>query len=128
MFHMDTKNSPINRAMAAEIKGARVAAGLTTEQLAEATGISVPTLNRMSSRDIRDINITQMAAIAEAVKVPLVELIERAERRATDMSVAAANNVSKIHPREMTADQLDSYRGDKAADGFDEEADAPEDD
>ena len=79
---METKDSRINRAVAAQIKGARVAAGLTIEELSRLTDIPVGTLNRMSSKDIRDINVTQLAAISRAVKVPVGELMRRAEEMA----------------------------------------------
>lgn len=93
---MDSKKSAINRAMAAEIKGARIAAGLSVEALSEQSGLTVGTLNRMSSKDVRDINITQMHLIAKAVGVPLAELVQRAEanaaRKVGAMSDGGADN------------------------------------
>lgn len=67
--HMETKNSRLNRAMGQVLKGARTEAGLTAAELAAHTGISVGTINRMSSEDVRDISISQIVLIAGAVDV-----------------------------------------------------------
>jgi transcriptional regulator with XRE-family HTH domain len=109
--------------MAAEIKGARTAAGLTIEQLAEASGVSVGVLNRMSSTDIRDINVTQLDLIGKAVGVSPAELFRRAEAHAARVEMSAPTaTVTELHP----AEDFDKYEGRQAANAFDNEADAPE--
>ena len=128
---MATKDSPMNRATAAEIKAERMAQGIDNAKLAELSGVPVATLNRISSKlDLRDINVSQLAAIAGALKVPTAELIHRAEKRAQrlaeEMSVVEGENVLAF-PKPKTAAEFDAYEGDSAAHEFDPEADAPED-
>lgn len=119
LSRVETKDSPINRAMAAEIKAERVAQDLTIKDLAKASGVPEGTLNRMTSKDIRDINITQMALIAEALGMTLVELVSRAEARAARISASEARvtNVTPLRRKrlsDMTVDEIEGIQ-EKAA-------------
>lgn len=80
---MATKDSIMNRALAAEIKAERTARGWDIPTLARASGLSLGTANRISSKnDLRDINVTQIAQIAAAFGMEAAALINRAEARA----------------------------------------------
>lgn len=119
LTHVETKDSAINRAMAAEIKAERVAQDMTIKDLAKASGVPEGTLNRMTSKDIRDINITQMALIAEALGMTLVELVSRAEARAARISASEARvtNVTPLRQKklsDMTVDEIEGIQ-EKAA-------------
>lgn len=99
--------------MAAEIKAERVAQDMTIKGLAEKSGVPEGTLNRMTSKDIRDINITQMSLIAGALGLDLAELVKRAEARARRlaMSEATGTNVTQLRSKsfnELTVEELDN--------------------
>lgn len=119
LTRVETKDSAINRAMAAEIKAERVAQDMTIKDLAKASGVPEGTLNRMTSKDIRDINITQMALIAEALGMSLADLVTRAEARAERISASEARvtNVLPLRKRnlsEMTVAEIEGIH-EKAA-------------
>jgi len=71
----------INAALAATLNGERVAAGMTFDQLAAATGISKRTLLRQLSSMERHIGIADAANIAEQFNLSLGEALAMAERR-----------------------------------------------
>lgn len=105
--------------MAAEIKAERVAQDMTIKGLAEKSGVPEGTLNRMTSKDIRDINITQMSLIAGALGLDLAQLVKRAEARAVKLAASEgrASNVTQLRPKkvtEMTVEEIESIT-DKAA-------------
>lgn len=79
----------INRAMAdvlvAEYKGQRK----TQLQLVNATGINATTMQRILVGK-SDIDVTQLAAFAEVLRVPADELMRRAFAKAEAMSEASA--------------------------------------
>lgn len=72
--------SPINHALAAEIRAERAAAGLTQQQLATASGINYETLRLVLTGE-RPINITQIVALATVFSITPADLVHRATRR-----------------------------------------------
>lgn len=64
------------RALAAEIRAERAALGMTQQALAEQTGLSKSTVVRIEAAT-RAADINQLAAIADALRMPLAELVER---------------------------------------------------
>lgn len=74
----------INRAMADELTAAYRGERLSQAKLAEMSGMTLTTLQRILSGK-RDINVTQIAALAEAVKVSPEDLMRRAIERAERM-------------------------------------------
>lgn len=71
----------LNAALAATLNGERVAAGLTFDELATVTGIPKRTLLRKVSTTERHLNIEDVRRIADALGVPLVDVMVRAEGR-----------------------------------------------
>lgn len=71
----------INAALAATLNGERVAAGMTFDQLAAATGISKRTLLRQLSSMERHIGIADAATIAAQFDLTLAEALSMAEAR-----------------------------------------------
>lgn len=71
----------LNAALAATLNGERVAAGLTFDELATVTGIPKRTLLRKVSTTERHLNIDDVARIAGAVGLTVVEALARAEGR-----------------------------------------------
>jgi transcriptional regulator with XRE-family HTH domain len=128
------KKSPMNLALAAELRAERGAKQMTVKQLSEAAGIPTATLNRVLAGE-RDINITQIGHLARALSIdPAVltrravlrmggmevleaEAEERATRNGVAMSEATATNVTRLHNRndQLTAEQIDAGTEDKAA-------------
>lgn len=131
---MKTKDTKINQAMGAELRAERSAVEMTVEDLAAEAGMSVSTLKRVLRGSV-DIGIPQIAAIAAAMDahrdrpISPQELVRKAVERAGGyevfMSEASDSNVTQLHPRSMTTDELDNYKGNRAA-NFDEEADTDE--
>lgn len=71
----------LNAALAATLNGERVAAGMTFDALAAATGISKRTLLRQLSTMERHIDVSDVAAIAEQFNLTAVEVFVMAEQR-----------------------------------------------
>lgn len=130
LIHVETKASRINLAMGAQIKAEQAGKHLTSEQMAERTGINLTTYNRIVSKTPRDINVTQVEAIAEVVGLHPAELVRAAVERANRdrMSEVAAHDVPTIPRRPVTAEDFDTYQGDRAATGIDEESERDEED
>lgn len=121
---MDGKDSRLNQAMAAEIRGERVARDLTQERLAEASGISYSTIKRIERGKV-DISTGDLGAIASVFsnqepEVGPHQLMERAVTRAggyeTLLSVAASKT-DDLHTkrkqneaRAMTVEQIESQQ------------------
>lgn len=148
---MDTKNSPMNAALAAEIRAEKGAKSprMSSARLAELSGMPKMTMDRIL-RGERDINITQLGLIAHALEVDPDDLTRKAVNRmgglnvliedsnarlaanTTAMSEAAATNVTRLHSRndQLTAEQIDAGNEDKAASeitpesAFDEDGDS----
>ncbi len=57
----------------------RLQKGITQTELADATGISQSQISKQM-RGTRDINIDELGSIADALGIPLVTLIQQAER------------------------------------------------
>lgn len=128
---MEISKDDINQALAAEIRAAKGAAKLPVRVLVERSGIATATLNRILNGE-REIKVTQMYLLADALGVAPAHLIERAVQRAEGMAAAAAeeqrlsdasSNVTFLRPG--TADEIDKYAGPRAA-YRDEEADTDE--
>jgi transcriptional regulator with XRE-family HTH domain len=108
----------INEAVAAELKAAHTAEGLTRKQLSAATGIPMVSLERFLNAK-RDINVRILGLIAAASNADPAEIMERATRRAARLAAAASEaggNVTAF-PTLNTENtgEIDMYRGDKAA-------------
>lgn len=91
----------MNLAMSRQLRAEKNAhPELTVAVIADRTGISVGTLNRVFAKDessIRDINISVIVALAEVFGLTAEELVEAAVRRAERMSAAAGkNNVTEV--------------------------------
>lgn len=71
----------LNAALAATLNGERVAAGMTFDELAAASGIPKRTLLRKVSTTERHLNVEDVAALAAAVGLSVVEVLARAEDR-----------------------------------------------
>lgn len=71
----------LNAALAATLNGERVAAGMTFDELAAASGIPKRTLLRKVSTTERHLNVEDVAQLAAAVGLTVVEVLARAEDR-----------------------------------------------
>ena len=69
----------INEATAKALQAARAVSGLTFEELSAKSGVSSQTIYRMFGAK-RDIKIPQLAALASAMGITIVDLMEDAER------------------------------------------------
>jgi transcriptional regulator with XRE-family HTH domain len=110
---VENDKSPLNLALASELRYERNAAGLTIDKLAEASDITRPTLLRVLAGK-RDINVTQLAKLGVALNVTPEELMRRAVTRMGGMDVlmseAPANNVHVL----KSVDTLDTGELDAA--------------
>ncbi len=120
----------MNLAMSRELRAEKSAhPGLTVQEIAKQTGVPVGTLNRVFAKDasqVRDINVTVIAALAKVFDMTPAELVQRAERRAKRMAArmsveSSTTNVIDFEQRRLRGEE------DTAADDFDPGADAPED-
>lgn len=128
VIRMESKED-INRAVAAELRAAKGVAKLPVRVLVERTGIPTATLNRLLNGE-RDIKVSQLYALTDALNVSPVKLVERAVQRATDEAAAAETSAapSNVIPlRSTQAEDLDNYGGARAA-YRDDEADTDEPD
>jgi transcriptional regulator with XRE-family HTH domain len=71
---------PAEVALAAQLRAERAAAGMTQDQLADAAGLHRMVYIRLETAK-RHANVGQLVKIAEAVELPLSELLSRAEDR-----------------------------------------------
>lgn len=110
---VENVKSPLNLALAAELRGERVALGLTIADLIARTGIPKSTMLRVLSGE-RDINVTQLAQLAEAMgKTPeyfMRRAVERMGGMGALMSEAPAQNVRVL----KSVDTLDTGELDAA--------------
>jgi transcriptional regulator with XRE-family HTH domain len=110
---VENDKSPLNLALASELRYERNAAGLTIDKLAEASDITRPTLLRVLAGK-RDINVTQLAKLGVALNVTPEELMRRAVTRMGGMEVlmseAPTNNVHVL----KSVDTLDAGELDAA--------------
>lgn len=87
---MDTEKSPLNRALAAEIRAERTAQKIPVAELARRARMVLGTLNRVLAGK-RDINITQLGSIARALEVTPETLMRRAVERMGGLEVLFAD-------------------------------------
>lgn len=127
MDSMSAQKSAANCAMAAQLRAEQSARNLTKAQLAEMSGVNFETLKRIL-QGVRDINVTQITALAGAFGIPPATLVARAEDRIADFPVSEVRGTNVVpirnNPREGSG--ADRYEGSKAADTFDPEADSPD--
>ena len=74
----DTMNK-FGKVIARLLNDERLHKGVTQAELSESTGISQSQISKQM-RGTRDINIDELSAIANALDIPLVELIRKAEQ------------------------------------------------
>jgi transcriptional regulator with XRE-family HTH domain len=93
---VENLKSPLNVALAAELRAERVAINMTIEELRQRAGLTKPTMLRILA-GTRDINVTQLAKLSQAMNITAEELFRRAVERMGGMgalmSEAPANNV-----------------------------------
>ena len=123
----------INQALAGVLRGAYAKQGMSRDQIAAATGISVTTIHRYMNGKV-DMPSKSFQRIAEAIGRPADELyaeaLRDAERLAEDarVSEAGAENVTRLHPRQMSSEELDRLTIDHAATEIDPESETDETD
>ncbi len=61
------------------VKQARKAAGMSQEQLARVLGVSVFTVSRLERGVGKSVSVRRLIAVAEALGVPFIELLEGAK-------------------------------------------------
>lgn len=116
---VDTKDSKINREMGRTIARERAGiVGMTAVRLAEESGITLGTINRILSKDPRDINITQITWIAAALGTTPQELVAEAVRRAGGLGAIMAelrSNLDQASEAPATNDELERKRRQREA-------------
>jgi len=123
----------INQALAGVLRGAYAKQGMSRDQIAAASGISVTTIHRYMNGKV-DMPSKSFQRIAEAIGRPADELyaeaLRDAERLAEDarVSEAGAENVTRLHPRQMSSEELDRLTIDHAATEIDPESETDETD
>lgn len=120
-FDTDT----LNRATADVIEGARSTARLTQPQLAKAAGLSSVTVQKLLAGTTGSMKVPQFVALAVACGREPDELLREVIAHAERMSSAAGKtNVTQLHPRDATTEQLEQFAG--AADKLTPEALEPD--
>lgn len=110
----------INQALADVLRGAYAKKGMSREQIAAASGISPTTIHRYMNGKV-DIPSKSFQRVAEAIGRPADELYAEALRdaerlaEAARVSEAGAQNVTQLHPRDWTAEELDRPTTDRRA-------------
>jgi len=123
----------INQALAGVLRGAYAKQGMSRDQIAAASGISVTTIHRYMNGKV-DMPSKSFQRIAEAIGRPADELyaeaLRDAERLAEDarVSEAGAENVTRLHPRQMSSEELDRLTIDHAVTEIDPESETDETD
>ena len=91
----DTMNT-FGKVIARLLNEQRLQKGITQTELSDATGISQSQISKQM-RGTRDINIDELGAIADALGIHLVSLIQQAER---EMNTATrANEIDELAAR-----------------------------
>lgn len=116
MLRYVTSEDYINEAVAAELKAAHTAEGLSRKQLAAKTGIPMVSLERFLNAK-RDISVRTLGLIADASNIDPAEIMERAQKRARRLaSEASATNVTKFPPLNAEdTGEIEMYPGAVAA-------------
>jgi transcriptional regulator with XRE-family HTH domain len=125
---VEQQKSPMNQAVAAEIRAERGAQRMTVKQLALASGMVESTLNRALAGE-RDINVTQLTKIAAALGTTPDALMTRAVDRMGGIDVLMSDvrrkNVTPLRRVEdMTVDEIEAEQ--KKAATIDPEMDTDE--
>lgn len=136
---MDTGKSAANAELGAMVMHARQRLGWSREQLADRSGITETQIERLE-RNKRDINVTQLFKLAQALDIAPHELVRRSIEVAGGfdkimdevhgVSEAAATNVTKLRPRKRVEDMsVEEIEAQKNAATVDPEmnTDEPED-
>ena len=104
---MEPVKSAMNRSVGSEIKAMRARRGLLQSELAAKTGISLTQLIRLETNK-RDINVTQLFAIAQALDVRPEDIV----RSAIDSNGGMEALVSEVHGNnENDLDRARAKRG-----------------
>lgn len=120
---MDTGKSAANAELGAILMHARQRRGWSRARLAELSGIPETQVERIE-RNKRDINVTQLFKLAQALDVLPQELVRRSidvaggfdviMAEVDGVSEAAATNVTKLRPRksveEMSVDEIEAQK------------------
>lgn len=123
--HMSNAVAHLQRALADEIRGASRREGFSQARVAELTGMSLTTIQRLFSGK-REMDTTQLTLIAQAIGEEPGALLRAALNRAERMSEAAPDNVTQLQPRrveDMTVEEIEKL---KHAATVDPEMDEPE--
>jgi transcriptional regulator with XRE-family HTH domain len=107
---MDTKTSLINREIGRQIKREQSVSPLSVKALAAKTGISDATINRMWSKDPRDINITQITWLAGLMGTTPQELVGLAVEKVGGLGAIMAELEAAMSEDEATTDDLTTRR------------------
>ncbi|SBN64413.1 Transcriptional regulator, contains XRE-family HTH domain [Curtobacterium sp. 9128] len=115
------------------MQGAYAKKGLSRQDIADRTGISKSTIDRYMQAKLA-LPQDKFVRIAEAIGAPPAKLLQEAVDDATLMlhdaavSEAEGDNVARLHPRQMSAEELDRLTIDHAATGIDPESETDETD
>ncbi len=80
VIHMDSPDF-LARQIAAEVRSAMTAAGISQREMARATNIPLVTLGRRLTGAGKPMDMVELATIAHALGISVTELVLRAERR-----------------------------------------------
>jgi transcriptional regulator with XRE-family HTH domain len=104
---VENDKSPLNRALAAELRAERVAVNITVDQLSDRSGVNLTTLKRVLAGK-RDINVTQLGLLSQALGVTAEELFRRAVTRMGGMGALMSEvQVNNVHVLK-SVDQFDT--------------------
>lgn len=106
--------------MALALRRERAGTDYTVERLAAESGISTATINRMFSKDPRDINITQITWLAALLGTTPQALVAEAVKRAGGLGAIMAELRASLDAQQVsdtagTNDELDRKRRQKEA-------------
>lgn len=94
----------INEATAKALQAARAVSGLTFDELAQKSGVNVQTIYRMFGAK-RDIKVPQLYALASAMGVTVVDLMQDAERIQEREARASAHGERGLSLDDVAADE-----------------------
>lgn len=113
----DTMNT-FGKVIARLLNEQRLQKGITQTELSDATGISQSQISKQM-RGTRDINIDELGAIADALGIHLVSLIQQAER---EMNPDSRDDLAARRSSTRMSDPADIPLGAVAYSGPDEDA------
>lgn len=97
---MSTSDSLMNQAVARALRGLRGEAGVTLDEVAEVSGLSLSTVRR-NMKGSTDINATNLAALAGAMGTTPDEVLARVFRN-LDYEEALADAIARISGRKVS--------------------------